>query len=85
VNHADVVAILNTDGDTTAVWHVDISPVAPLSRLCGAWVADDDTLHQVVAERLLLPVGDELPAAVVDLVQRTSSPTAGIMATLKGR
>lgn len=36
---ADVVALINNQGNRLAIWHVVIDPSWPMGRLCGAWVA----------------------------------------------
>ena len=38
MSDADVVALINKDGDRLAVWHIVIGPEWPMSRLAGAWV-----------------------------------------------
>jgi hypothetical protein len=58
---ADLIAILRTGEETSAVWHVDVSPSTPLMRLCGAWVSDEtELLTKVVKARLILPFGGRL-------------------------
>lgn len=56
---ADVVALVNNQGDRFAIWHVVIDPSWPMSRLCGAWV--DTLVPALYVQRFLLPFGDRLP------------------------
>ena len=47
-----VVAVVHANGDTTAIWHVDIGPDIGLGRLCGAWVLQcDDTTRTELLTR----------------------------------
>lgn len=71
-NEADVVAVVNAVGDRVATWHVVISPSYPLSRLCGAWTQASIGL---VATRLLLPFGGQLPDALMPL----AAASAGVV------
>lgn len=72
IQETDVVAILNSSAGRTAIWHVDINPVTPLGRLCGAWVVDDPNVwRSVLATRLLLPVRDQHDEALDDAVALT--------------
>ena len=82
-NASSVVAVVNGDGDRTAVWHVDIgAPMPQMSRLCGAWVTDGDRpASAVVAVRLFFPVGGQVPDAVADLVP-ASAGSLDMTATL---
>lgn len=69
---ADVIALFRYREGASAVWHVDINPSTPLTRLCGAWVtADTGTLRNVLAARLLLPFGGRLDAEATELAERT--------------
>lgn len=69
---ADVIAVFRYQGGASAVWHVDISPSTPLTRLCGAWVSDvAHILSNVLAARLLLPFGGHLDAEAMALADRT--------------
>jgi hypothetical protein len=82
---SSVVAVVNGDGDRTAVWHVAIgAPMPQMSRLCGAWVTDGDRpASAVVAARLFFPVGGQVPDAVADLVP-ASTGVFDMTATLAG-
>jgi hypothetical protein len=82
-DYADVVAVVNTNEALTAIWHVDIQPATALSRLCGAWVtSDNNVVRNVVAARLILPVGGCLPNALTDLVA-ISAGVVDVTATLE--
>lgn len=73
----ETVAIINGESGRTAVWHVDIGPSAiQMSRLAGAWVADNKEIdtwltpnregvfpHVLVGLRLVA-FGDKLPSAL---------------------
>lgn len=73
--HSGVVAVVHSTKDRTAIWHVDINTVMPMSRLCGAWETDDPKIwRNVLAQRLLLPVDDQMSGPVRKLV----SSTAGV-------
>lgn len=54
----DLVAVVDANVDTVAVWHVDIgSGQSGLGRMCGAWVvANDDvrTVELVTRNRMVL-------------------------------
>jgi hypothetical protein len=71
-NEADVVAVVNADGDRIAIWHVVVSPSYPLSRLSGAWIHASTGL---VGTRLILPFGGQLPDALTYL----ASASAGVV------
>lgn len=62
---ADVVALINKQGDHLAIWHVVIDPTWPMNRLCGAWV--DTVAPALYAQRYLLPFDDQLPADLSDI------------------
>ncbi|MGO9155124.1 hypothetical protein [Mycobacterium sp.] len=69
---ADVIALFRYREGASAVWHVDINPSTPLTRLCGAWVTGDArTLRNVLAARLLLPFGGRLDTEATELAERT--------------
>jgi hypothetical protein len=40
-NEADVVAVVNADGDRIAIWHVVLSLDPPMNRRRGAWTIFD--------------------------------------------
>jgi hypothetical protein len=64
----DVIAVFRYGEGASAVWHVDISPSTPLTRLCGAWVTGDaNPLRSVLAARLLLPFGGRLDTEAASL------------------
>ncbi|BBZ43922.1 hypothetical protein MPRM_12030 [Mycobacterium parmense] len=72
VQLADVIAVFRYREGGSAIWHVDISPSTPLTRLCGAWVTGDAcTLRNVLAARLLLPFGGRLITDATELADRT--------------
>jgi hypothetical protein len=71
-NEADVVAIVNAIGDRIAVWHVVVDPTYPMGRLCGAW---EHASPDLVATRLILPFGGQLPDALAHL----ASASAGVI------
>jgi hypothetical protein len=71
-NEADVVAVVNADGERAAIWHVVVSPSYPLSRLSGAW---EHASADLVATRLILPFGGQLPHALTHL----ASASAGVI------
>jgi hypothetical protein len=72
---ADVVAVVNTDGDRIAIWHVVLSPSYPMSRLSGAW---EHASACLVATRLVLP----FPAQMPDALTRLASASAGVIDVL---
>ncbi|WP_139829779.1 hypothetical protein [Mycobacterium gastri] len=88
VQSADVIALFRYREGVSAVWHVDVSPSTPLTRLCGAWVTSDAyTLRSVLAARLLLPFGGRLDAEATVLADRTVAivdPNA-TLATIRNR
>jgi hypothetical protein len=71
-NEADVVAIVNANGDRIAIWHVVVGPTYPMGRLCGAW---QHASPDLVATRLILPFGGQLPDALTYL----ASASAGVI------
>jgi hypothetical protein len=71
-NEADVVAVVNADADRVAIWHVVVSPSYPMGRLSGAWV---HAAADLVATRLILPFGGQLPDALTYL----ASASAGVI------
>jgi len=62
---ADVIALINSQGDRNAIWHVVIDPAWPMSRLCGAWV--DVVAPALYVQRYLLPFGEHLPDDMTQL------------------
>jgi hypothetical protein len=77
-NEADVVAVINAEADINAdaeriaIWHVVVSPSYPMGRLSGAWV---HAAADLVATRLILPFGGQLPDALTYL----ASASAGVI------
>ncbi|OMB88078.1 hypothetical protein [Mycolicibacterium conceptionense] len=63
--NADVVVLINKQGDRLAIWHVVIDPSWPMGRLCGAWV--DTVAPALYVQRYLLPFGDRLPEELTDV------------------
>lgn len=54
------IAVVNSDADMMAIWHVAVEPVAQTARLCGAWVTDDlDVQQKVVAARKVVVFADQ--------------------------
>lgn len=68
----DVVAVVNADGDRIAIWHVVLRPSYPMSRLSGAW---EHASAGLVATRLILPFGGQMPNALTHL----ASASAGVI------
>lgn len=84
MSHDDMksVAVVNHDGDRTAIWHVAAEPIAQTARLCGAWVTDDlDILRNVVATRKIVLVGDE-PSDYIKALLTHAGGVTNIKATL---
>ena len=75
---ADVVAVVNADGDRIAIWHVVLSPSYPMSRLSGAW---EHASPGLVATRLILPFGGQMPNSLTHLAP-TSAGVINVLATL---
>jgi hypothetical protein len=74
----DVVAVVNADGDRIAIWHVVLSPSYPMSRLSGAW---EHASAGLVATRLILPFGGQMPDALTHLAS-ASPGVIDVSATL---
>jgi hypothetical protein len=68
-NEADVVAVVNADGDRIAIWHVVLSPSYRMSRLSAAWGHASACL---VATRLILPFGGQMPTALTHLASASA-------------
>jgi hypothetical protein len=77
-NEADVVAVVNADGDRIAIWHVVLSPSYPMSRLSGAW---GHASADLVSTRLILPFGGQMPNALTHLAS-ASAGVIDVLATL---
>jgi hypothetical protein len=75
---ADVVAVVNADGDRIAIWHVVLSPSYPMSRLSGAW---EHASACLVATRLVLPFRAQMPDALTHLAS-ASAGVIDVLATL---
>lgn len=73
MSDADVVALINKDGDRLAVWHIVIGPEWPMSRLAGAWV--DVIAPALYVRRFLIPFGGCLPNDLAHL----ESDSAGVI------
>lgn len=67
---ADVVALINKQGDRLAIWHVVIDPSWPMSRLCGAWV--DTVAPALYQQRYLLPFDERLPDELTHLTPESA-------------
>lgn len=58
-----VIAVVDTQGETTVVWHVQTDPDTPSGALSGAWIlgpddVDPTRLDDLLAGTVVLPVGD---------------------------
>jgi hypothetical protein len=67
---ADVVALINKQGDRLAIWHVVVDPSWPMSRLCGAWV--DTVAPALYQQRYLLPFDERLPDELTHLTPHSA-------------
>ncbi len=58
-----VIAVVDTPGDTTVVWHVQTDPDTASGTLAGAWLVGPDDVDparfdDLLVDTLVLPVGD---------------------------
>lgn len=68
------VAVVNSDADMMAIWHVAAEPDGQTARLCGAWVTDNlDVQRKVIATRKVVLFGDEPSDSIKALLAHARS------------
>ncbi len=74
---SDSVAVVDAQADKVAVWHVSVDNEAGgLSRMCGAWVFDDDLSKVELLTRNRLAV---VTPSGVDALQRAEATPLGLV------